>query len=88
MQYIDAPCNEGVGDEPAVTTPGNGLGAEDGRSRLGPAPDQAVEGRLELGGLHVVGVAPEAFDPPGGMGRAGTRRAAASQVRLMDVLDA
>ena len=88
MQDFEAPGDQGIGDEPAVAAPGDGLGAEDGRGRLSGAADQPLQGCGEHGGLHVVGVAAEGLDPPGGVGGVGAGGAAASEVRLVDVLDA
>src|ERR1700709_683905 len=59
MQDWEAPCNQGVRDQPAVAAPGGGVGAEDSDGLLGGAADQPVESGRELRRLHVVGVAAE-----------------------------
>jgi len=66
----EPPRDEGVGDEAAVTPPPEGLGAQEGHS-----PSSARfrlelgERALERGGLHVIGVGPEARVLPGDVRR-------------------
>ena len=88
VQNFDAMGDQGVGDEPAVAAPGHGFGAEDGGGGLGGAPDEPLQGGGEFRGFHVVGVAAERFDPPGGMLGVGTGGAPAAEVWLVDVPDA
>lgn len=88
MQNLDASDDQGVGDEAAMAAPGDRFGAEDDGGMRRGAAHQALEGGGELRGLHVVGVAAEGLDPPGGMLGVGARGAPAAEVGLVEVVDA
>ena len=88
MHDLNAPGNQGVRDQPAMAAPGHGFCAQD-RDRLASgALDQPLQSRLELWRLHVVRVAAEGFDAPGGVGRVGPGGTAAAEAGLMNVPDA
>lgn len=69
MSDLPAASDEGVGNQPAVAFVWQGFGAHDRGGFFAGGGHELAESCKELGGLHVVGVGIERFDPPGDVGR-------------------
>ena len=82
----DAPRDQCVGDQRAVTAPGDGFGAHDRGGAAARFFYKDGQAFFELGRFHVVGVAAEGQIAPGGVGRILAGVAQASEVGQVQVL--
>ena len=74
-----------VADQRTMTAPGHRFGAHNGNAILFREPDQLLEVFLELGGLHVIGIATKRGIAPTGVDRIGSGMAQSAEPRDMDI---
>ena len=63
--HMDATCEQGIGDEGTMATPGNGFGTHDCSPRGAGHGDEFLKMEIELRRLHVIGESAEAEIAPG-----------------------
>lgn len=88
VTHCPAPNHQGVGYEPTVTTPPEGLGAHERGRPLGRNRHDVLEGPRELGSSHVIGICPEGRVSPPCVWRSVPRPAPSAEVRHVCVDDA
>jgi len=85
---LDPAGGQGVGDQRAVASPGDGFRAHDQRGRAGGEFDETGKSLAEGRGLHVIGIAAKAGVLPAGVDGILAGVAESPEPRQMDVLDA
>jgi hypothetical protein len=88
LLHIKTPNQQCIGNQRAVTPPGNGFGAHDSRRPLMGQPNQFFKGLVELRGLHVIRVSAKTRIAPGGVDGIATRMPQSAECRHVQVMNA